>query len=98
MKYWDADFWFNFFNHKGTKQKNIPIIYKGITLKHYYTVDLMIENKLVLELKTVDHFNSVHLAQTLTYLKMTNCKLGLLMNFNVHLFKNGVQRIINGYL
>lgn len=80
------------------QQKKVPVIYNGITLNHHYMVDLMIENKIILELKSVDQLNSVHLAQTLTYLKLTNCKLGLLINFNVHLFKNGVQRIINGQL
>lgn len=56
---------------------------------------MMVENKLILEIKTVDYINSIHKAQLLTYLKMTNCKLGLLLNFQSDIFKNGVTRIVN---
>ena len=58
----------------------------------------MIENKFIVEVKAVEALNDVHLAQVLTYLKLSNCKLGLLINFNVTLIKNGIRRIINGTL
>jgi GxxExxY protein len=60
--------------------------------------DIIIEDKFIVEIKAVEALNEVHLAQLLTYLKLTNCKLGLLINFNVKLLKNGVQRVINGIL
>jgi GxxExxY protein len=58
----------------------------------------MIENKFIIEIKSVECLNDVHLAQVLTYLKLSNCKLGMLINFNVTLIKNGIKRIINGIL
>jgi GxxExxY protein len=58
----------------------------------------LVENKLIIEVKSVEALNDVHLAQVLTYLRLSNCKLGLLINFNTSLFKNGVKRIINGNL
>ncbi|MFT4680406.1 MAG: GxxExxY protein, partial [Flavobacteriales bacterium] len=58
--------------------------------------DLLVEDKLIIELKAVEALNDVHLAQTLTYLKLSNCKLGLLMNFNVSVLKNGIKRVVNG--
>lgn len=61
-----------------------------------YRVDLMVERKVVIEVKSVDALNDIHLAQVLTYLKLSHCKLGLLINFNTLLFKNGIKRVING--
>lgn len=63
-----------------------------------YRLDLLVENKLVIELKSVDALNDIHLAQTLTYLRIGNYKLGLLMNFNVIMLKEGIKRVINGTL
>ena len=63
-----------------------------------YRIDLILENKSIVEVKSMDALNDIHLAQILTYLKLSNCKLGLLINFNVLLFKNGVKRVINGSL
>lgn len=80
------------------KQKALPLIYEEVKLEIGYRVDLLIENKLVVEIKSVEAINEIHLAQVLTYLKLSNCKLGLLINFNTALFKNGVKRIINGNL
>lgn len=77
------------------KEKPMPIIYKSLKLDHGYRMDLLIENKLVVEIKTVDAFMDVHFAQLLTYLKLGNYKLGLLINFNVTLLKNGIKRIIH---
>lgn len=59
-----------------------------------YRVDLMIENKLIIEVKSVESLNDIHMAQLLTYLKLTKCKLGLLMNFNVLKLKDGIKRVI----
>ncbi len=77
------------------KEKAMPLVFEGIKLDCGYRIDLLVENKLVIELKAVDALNDIHLAQTLTYLKLGNFKLGLLINFNVSLLKNGIKRIIN---
>ena len=73
----------------------LPIIYRDIKLDYGYRIDLLVENKVVVELKTVEFLNNVHKAQTLTYLKLGGYKLGLLMNFNVKLLKDGIKRIVN---
>lgn len=80
------------------KEKAIPLIYDEVRLECGYRIDLLVENKLVIELKSVEVLNDIHLAQTLTYLKLGNFKLGLLINFNVTLLKSGVKRVINGNL
>jgi len=80
------------------KQKPLPLIYEEVKLEVGYRVDILVENKLVIEVKSVEALNDVHLAQVLTYLKLSNCKLGLLINFNVTLIKNGIKRVINGNL
>lgn len=76
------------------KEKPMPIIYKDIKLDHGYRIDLLVENKVVIELKTVEAFTDIHNAQILTYLKFGGFKLGLLMNFNVALLKDGLRRFI----
>jgi len=78
------------------KQKTLPLIYEEIKLDAGYRVDLLVEKKLILEIKSVDALNDIHFAQILTYLKLSECKLGLLINFNSVLFKDGVKRVING--
>jgi len=80
------------------KQKPLPLLYEEVKLEIGYRIDIMIENKFIIEVKAVDALNDIHLAQVLTYLKLSNCKLGLLINFNVTLIKNGIRRIINGTL
>lgn len=80
------------------RQKEIPIIYNDKLLSTGFRVDIMIEKKLIIELKATKEISDLHMAQLLTYLKLSNCKLGLVINFNSVLFKNGVRRIINGYL
>ncbi len=77
------------------KQKPLPLIYEEVKLDVGYRLDIIVENKLILEIKAVEMLNDVHFAQLLTYLKLTNCKLGLLMNFNVSLIKNGIRRVVN---
>jgi GxxExxY protein len=80
------------------KQKALPLIYEEVKLDVGYRIDIIIENKFIVEVKSVESLNDVHLAQLLTYLRLSNCKLGLLINFNVSLLKNGVKRVINGIL
>jgi len=77
------------------KEKPMPIIYKEVKLDHGYRIDLLVENKVVVEIKTVESFTDVHTAQILTYLKLGNYKLGLLLNFYVTTLKNGIKRVIN---
>ena len=77
------------------KEVPMPIEYKEVKLDHGYRLDLLVENKIVVELKTVELINDVHQAQLLTYLKLGNYKLGLLINFHVTLLKNGIKRMIN---
>jgi GxxExxY protein len=80
------------------KQRALPLVYEDIKLEAGYRVDLLVEKKLVVEIKSVDALNDIHFAQILTYLKLSDCKLGLLLNFNTVLFKDGVKRVINGQL
>jgi len=77
------------------KEKGMRLVYKNLALEQGYRMDLLIENKVVLELKTVEVLTDVHFAQILTYLKLGNYKLGLLINFNVKMLKDGIKRIIN---
>jgi GxxExxY protein len=77
------------------KQKPLPLIYEEVKLDIGYRIDIIVNNKLIIEIKSVEALNDVHFAQLLTYLKLTNCKLGLLINFNVALIKNGVKRVVN---
>jgi GxxExxY protein len=78
------------------KEKIMPLVFEDIRLDCGYRIDILVENKLVLELKSVEKLNEVHLAQTLTYMKLGNYKLALLMNFNVVRLKDGLKRIANG--
>ena len=80
------------------KQKPLPLIYEDVMLDVGYRIDLIVENKFIIEVKSVEALNDVYMAQILTYLKLSNCKLGFLINFNVVLLKNGVRRVINGTL
>ena len=78
------------------KEKPMPLIFEEVKLECGYRIDLLVENKLVIEVKSVEALNDVHLAQTLTYMKLGSYRLGLLMNFNVAKLKNGVKRVVNG--
>lgn len=75
----------------------MPITFEEVKLDCSYGVDLLVENKLIIELKSVETLSTIHLAQTLTYLKLGNYKLGLLINFNEILLKNGNRRVINNF-
>jgi GxxExxY protein len=76
----------------------MPLIFEEVKLEVGYRIDLLVENKVVIEIKSVEALNDVHLAQTLTYMRLGGFKLGLLINFNVNLLKQGVKRVINGEL
>lgn len=77
------------------KEKPQPLIYEDVRLNCGYRIDLMVENRIVVEIKAVEFLNAVHLAQTLTYLKLSNCKYGLLLNFNVTKMTDGIKRLVN---
>ncbi|MGE0019148.1 MAG: GxxExxY protein [Draconibacterium sp.] len=81
---------------KVEKQKALPLVYEEVKLDAGYRIDLLIENKLIIEIKSVEALNDLHLAQILTYLRLSNCKLGMLINFNSVYFKDGVKRVVNG--
>ncbi len=76
------------------KEKPMPLIYEEVKLDCGYRIDLLIENKVVVVLKSVEAINDVHIAQVLTYMKLSNSKLGLLLNFYVKSLKNGIKRLI----
>ncbi len=76
------------------KEIPMPIVYKEVTLDHGYRIDLLVNNKVVIEIKSVEAFSDVHTAQILTYLKLGDYKLGLLLNFHVTMMKNGIKRVI----
>ena len=84
-------------NVKFLKQVPLPIIYKGEILNYDYRIDILVENEIVVELKSVDILHPVFEAQLLTYLKLSDKKLGLLINFNVPKLIDGFKRLINGY-
>lgn len=77
------------------KEKPMPLVYKDVKLECGYRIDLLVQNKIVIEVKSVEALNDVHLAQTLTYMKLGGYKLGLLINFNVALLKDGIKRVVN---
>jgi GxxExxY protein len=77
------------------KEIALPIIYKNLKLEQGYRIDLLVENKLVIELKTVENFTPVHFAQILTYLKLGKYPLGLLINYNSKILRNNIKRFIN---
>lgn len=77
------------------KQEPIPLVYKDVRLEIGFRADLIIEEKVIIEVKSVEALNDVHLAQVLTYLRLSDRKLGMLMNFNVTLIKDGIKRVVN---
>ncbi len=77
------------------KEKPLPLVYEDVKLECGYRVDLMVEGKLIIEIKVAEGITDVHLAQVLTYLKLSGCKLGLLINFNVVQLKQGIKRVVN---
>jgi GxxExxY protein len=86
---------------KGLKieqQKPLPLVYKQVYLDCGYRMDLFVEEKVIVEIKAVDQLLPIHKAQVLSYLKLSGCKMGLLMTFNVKLLTDGIMRVINGKL
>ena len=84
--------------YKVDQQKPLPLVYKTVTLDCGYRLDLLVDDKVIVEVKAIEQLMPIHQAQVLSYLKLSGCKVGLLINFNVKLLKNGIQRIINGNL
>ncbi|HET7626718.1 MAG TPA: GxxExxY protein [Verrucomicrobiae bacterium] len=80
------------------RQEPLPVTYKNVRLDCGYKLDLVIEGKIILELKTVENLLPIHEAQLLTYLKLSGLTLGLLINFNVPVLKNGIKRIANNFV
>lgn len=76
------------------RQKGMPLVYKEVKMDIGYRVDLLVEGKVIIELKAVDAFEDVHTAQVLTYLKLSKCRVGLLINFKVAKLKDGIKRLV----
>ena len=81
-----------------TRQEKIGLVHDGVELELAFKADIIVEEIVIIELKSVAELEKVHYKQLLTYLKLTHLKLGLLINFNVELIKDGIHRVINGYL
>jgi GxxExxY protein len=79
------------------KEKPLPLMYEEVKLECGYRVDLMVERQIIIEVKSVEELAEIHLAQVLTYLKLSNNRFGLLINFNVLRLKDGIKRVVNGY-
>ncbi|HAQ18590.1 MAG TPA: GxxExxY protein [Prolixibacteraceae bacterium] len=79
------------------KEKPLPLVYEEVKLECGYRIDLLVEKQVVIEIKSVETLNNVHTAQVLTYLKLSNCRIGLLINFNVTQLTNGIKRLYNKY-
>lgn len=77
------------------RQVPLPLVYKEVELDCVYRLDLIVENKVIIEVKSVESLKPIHSVQLLTYLKLTHCKLGLLLNFNVLHLKEGIKRVAN---
>lgn len=76
------------------KQKPMPLVYEEKKLDLGYRIDLIVENKVIIEIKSVEALNPVHMAQLMTYLKLSGCRIGFLINFNVDSLKDGIKRVI----
>ena len=79
------------------QQKPLPVIYRGVTLDCGYRLDLMVEDEVIVEIKSVEKLLPIHKAQLMSYLKLTDCNVGLLINFNIEVLKNGIQRVVNDF-
>ncbi len=80
---------------KVERQKALPVVYRGVRLDCGYRIDLLVQGQVVVEVKAVDRLKPIHRAQVLSYLKLSGCKVGLLINFNVKMLKDGVCRLVN---
>ena len=79
------------------RQKGVPITYKSVEVDAGFRIDLLVDKKIIIELKAVESIAPIHKAQLLTYLKLTGLKVGLLMNFNVNILKQGLHRVVNNF-
>ena len=79
------------------REKMVPLYYEGIKLDQSYRLDVLVQQKIIVEIKAVESITAVHRAQLLSYLKLTGCPLGLLINFNVELLKDGICRMVNNF-
>ena len=79
------------------RQKTLPVIYREVELDAGYRLDLLVQDSVIVEVKAVEQVTPIHSAQLLSYLKLSNCKVGLLINFNVKILKNGIKRMVNNY-
>ncbi len=79
------------------RQKPLPVIYRGVSLDCGYRLDLFVDDLVIVELKAVDRLVPIHEAQMLSYLKLSGCKVGLLINFNVKILRNGIKRVVNNF-
>jgi len=82
---------------KVERQKSLPVTYHGVQLDCGYRIDLLVEEQVVVELKTVERLVPIHEAQLLSYLKLSGCKVGLIINFNVKVLKNGIRRLVREF-
>jgi GxxExxY protein len=82
---------------KFERQKALPVIYRGVELDCGYRMDFLVEDQVVVELKAVETLEPIHEAQLLSYLKLSKCKVGLLINFNVKVLKDGIRRLVNKF-
>ena len=78
------------------RQHEIPVLYKGTKLEQNYRIDLLVNNQVIIELKSIKKIEPIHDAQLLTYLKLANKRYGLLLNFNVPIMRQGIKRLLNG--
>ena len=79
------------------RQKGLPVHYRGINLDCGYRIDLLVEGKVIIELKSIEKLEPIHEAQLLSYLKLSKCPVGLLINFNVKVLKDGIRRFVNHF-
>lgn len=79
------------------QQKPLPVVYRGVELECGYRLDLLVENEVIVEIKSVEKTLPIHKAQMMSYLKLSDCRVGLLINFNVEILRNGIQRAVNKF-
>lgn len=84
-------------NLKVSSQQYIPLVYKGMLIENAYKLDILVEDKVIIEIKAVEKLNDIHMAQIISYLKLTDLRLGFLINFNVKYIKEGIKRIANDF-
>ena len=82
---------------KVEQQKPLPVVYREVKLDTGYRLDLLVDGVVIVEVKSVDRLAAIHQAQLLSYLKLSGCKVGLLINFNVKVLKEGIKRVVNNY-